>query len=365
MILRDVWRPVHLVPMQDIRGGCMQCWWVSTPRLEQREREQRLVRSQQKGLRGCPSWRTSGRAGVQSGRKDYGLHDERRAVPRLRAAFARGEDRRNGGMREHVRNKQGNGRRDRPSDTGRVRRLASAATWGAELDKRSLRAMHPSSDQRKRRAEVGRAAAAVERESGDTVDVSLRHRRAQRLVAAGKPQTERSRCRGSVEGTARRRGTGCRTATREALSVMLSEFWLCGVTQVAVDSGAAELRAYGHSRVRRRSVSEREWREEGKVAKRRQKDIMKERAWQSGRSTPERNVMAVARLIGSPGLPGMAGLAFLKPEPWARQSPVPGSARLVQARARLGSACGPRPSPEHHYARPVLGITTGWRMPAR
>ncbi|KAJ6462917.1 hypothetical protein C8R45DRAFT_940575 [Mycena sanguinolenta] len=61
------------------------------------------------------------------------------------------------------------------------------------------------------------------------------------------------------------------------------------------------------------------------------------------------NVMAVARLIGSPGLPGMAGLAFFKPEPWARQSPVPGSARLVQARARLGSACGPRPSPEHHY----------------
>ncbi|KAJ6456932.1 hypothetical protein C8R45DRAFT_1221988 [Mycena sanguinolenta] len=46
----------------------------------------------------------------------------------------------------------------------------------------------------------------------------------------------------------------------------------------------------------------------------------------------------------------MAGLAFLKPEPWARQSPVPGSARLVQARARLGSACGPGPSPEHHYS---------------
>ncbi|KAJ7826621.1 hypothetical protein B0H13DRAFT_1918093 [Mycena leptocephala] len=29
-----------------------------------------------------------------------------------------------------------------------------------------------------------------------------------------------------------------------------------------------------------------------------------------------------------PGLPGLAGLAFLKPEPWALQSPVSGSARL-------------------------------------
>jgi hypothetical protein len=49
-----------------------------------------------------------------------------------------------------------------------------------------------------------------------------------------------------------------------------------------------------------------------------------------------------------PGLSGLAGLAFLKPEPWALQSPVSGSARLDQARAWLGSACGPEPSPQHH-----------------
>ncbi|KAJ6511801.1 hypothetical protein DFH09DRAFT_1288438 [Mycena vulgaris] len=43
-------------------------------------------------------------------------------------------------------------------------------------------------------------------------------------------------------------------------------------------------------------------------------------------------------------LPGVP--AFLKPEPWARQSPVSGSARL-EAWARLGSACG-LGRPEHH-----------------